>query len=144
MALPFFKMNVMPNHRLVLIDPKELRPHERISVIRAIRILLKILWDGAFTDPVLIDEGSKTILDGHHRRFIAKFLGLKKIPCWSVDYLVDTSVELFPRRKNISVDKQSVIQHAQSGKLYPRKTTRHSYEAPAAPIFPLRRLKKEI
>lgn len=133
----------MSSYRFALIDPKELKPHERVGIMRALQVLLKILGDGAFTDPILIDEESKTILDGHHRRFVARFLGLKKIPCWTVDYLADASIELFPRRKNIFIEKTGVIQSALSGKPYPRKTTRHSYAVPAAPIFPLSQLRKE-
>ena len=134
----------MPEYRFCLINPGELKPHERIGLGRAVWVIAKILKDGKFTDPILVDERTRTILDGHHRRFAAKFLGLKRMPCWTVDYFAEASVELFPRRKNISVDKQSVVRRAEAGNPYPRKTTRHSYQTPAAPALPLRQLKKEM
>ena len=133
----------MSDYQLYLMDPDELRPHERIGLGRAAWVIAKILKDGEFTDPILVDKRTKTILDGHHRRFAAKFLGLKKIPCWTVDYFADASIELFPRRDNIPVDKEDVVRRAQTGKPYPRKTTRHSYQPPSASATPLKSLREK-
>ncbi len=133
----------MSDYQLYLMDPDELRPHERIGLGRAIWVIAKILKDGKFTDPILIDRETKTVLDGHHRRFAAKLLGLKKIPCWTVDYITDESIEIFPRRSNIRVNKQEVVRRAEAGKPYPRKTTRHSYQAPPATAAPLKDLREK-
>jgi ParB-like chromosome segregation protein Spo0J len=64
------------------------------------------------------------ILDGHHRVKAFKLLGIKKIPCFLVDYFSE-NVKLFSRKKLVSVNKKSVIENALNGKLFPYKTTKH-------------------
>lgn len=123
------------------MDPKELLFHESVGKLRTWSVILKILADNKFTDPLLVDESTKTILDGHHRRHAAQIMGLKKIPCWCVRYLDDKSIGLISRRKDISVSKEEIVRRARAGDPYPRKTTRHIYSMPKSPAVSLRRLK---
>ena len=127
--------------KLILMDPDELLGHERIGTVGVIIVLWKLLRAGSFTHPILIDASSKTILDGHHRRAAARILGLKKIPCWCVEYLTDSSVTLVSRRPEIRVDKKEVVRRGIVGDLYPRKTTKHEYAVPRSVAFPLSRLR---
>lgn len=127
-------------NQLQLIDPQMLRSHEKTNVFRAVWLLAKILKQGTFIEPILVDTESMTILDGHHRHLIAKILRFKKVPCWCIHYLGNESVTVISRRQEIAVDKQSVIDRAKSGDLYPHKTTRHIYQAPKAKTFQLQQL----
>ncbi len=111
-----------------LRNPSELLPHEHFSAVRAFVVMLKIVARGAFTTPILIDRHSGTILDGHHRAAASRWLGLAYAPCASVEYLTDDAISVLPRRNNIPVEKQTIIAAALRGTVYPRKTTRHTYQ----------------
>lgn len=117
-------------NNIFLIDPAELKPHEQIRISRALWVFIEILFVGRFTKPILIDADTKTILDGHHRCWIAKKLGLKSIPCYCINYLEEHSIKVYPRRSDIPVSKSDVIRMATSGKVFPHKTTRHEYKMP--------------
>lgn len=117
-------------NNIVLINPAELKPHEQIRLTRALWIFAKIIISGGFTKPLLIDSRTKTILDGHHRCWIAKKLGFKRIPCYCIDYLDEQEIRVHPRRSDIPVSKSEVINMALSGKVFPHKTTRHEYNVP--------------
>jgi hypothetical protein len=130
--------------KLIFVDPKELKTHERTGVIRFITALVMIVGDGAITHPILIDEKTKTILDGHHRHAVSRLLRLKRVPCWAVSYIENAEIEIEARRKNIPVSKEDVVRRSASGKPYPKKTTRHRYEVPASRPFTLRELRAGI
>jgi len=118
------------NENIILLDPYQLRSHEEIRLSRALFILFKIILAGNFTMPLLIDSKTKTILDGHHRRWVACRLKFKSVPCYSIDYLSDEKVRVYGRRPEIFVDKSQVINTALERKLFPHKTTRHEYKIP--------------
>lgn len=126
-----------------LVDIEELKEHEKTSAVRVALVLASLVMKGAFTTPLLVDAASMTILDGHHRYAAARILGLERVPCWCVDYFDDASVALAPRRQAIAVSKEEVVRRGMAGDLYPRKTTRHAYEVPPAPLFTLRELRRK-
>jgi hypothetical protein len=129
------------SNQIALIDPKTLKPHEKVNYLRLFWLLIKISIDGVFTKPILIDLESKTILDGHHRHLVAQMLGLKRVPCWCIQYLQTNAISVEPRRTDISVSKEEIVERASLGNLYPHKTTRHIYTAPNSSSFPLYELK---
>ncbi len=112
------------------IDTSRLKPHERVSISRAIALLLHMYFFRVFPAPILIDRESHTILDGHHRHWAARMLGVKKIPCVVIEYLSDSTVQVETRRPTITVDKSEVLIRSRSGNLFPHKTTRHIYTLP--------------
>lgn len=67
----------------------------------------KIVNDGKFIEPIIIDKSTNLVLNGHHRLESCKRLKLKKIPCIVVDYKYRVSVTTFLR--NIEVDKKSLM-----------------------------------
>lgn len=96
---------------------------------------------GTFYPPVLVDEASRVILDGHHRWHASTLLALAWLPCYEVDYRNDPAIRVISRRSEIAITKEDVIAMGLSGKSYPYKTTRHVYDLPEAiePV-PLERL----
>jgi len=113
-----------------LIAPRLLRAHEEIDAERMQRLVEEIRRAGKFYPPVLVDRGTRVILDGHHRWHAAAQLGLELLPCYTVLYLDDPAIRVMSRRPDIEVTKQSVLEMALSGKTYPHKTTRHMYDLP--------------
>jgi len=81
--------------------------------------------------PILIDRETGVILDGHHRYFVAKRIGLLIVPCICVDYLEDDNIIVLPRKREIPVSKKAVIDMGLSGETFSPKTTKHVYVIPA-------------
>lgn len=117
--------------KIIFVSPRELISHEKVNIGHALFVLLKMVLSGQFKVPLLIDSKTKTILDGHHRCYASHRLGLKKVPCYCVDYLKDQSIEVHPRKSEIPIDKKGVIAMALSEKVFPQKTTRHIYKIPS-------------
>ena len=115
---------------IIFVNPRELIPHERVSLSHAAYIFLQMIVLRRFDAPLLIDSRTKTILDGHHRRYAANRLGLKRVPCYSIDYIIDPAIQVYSRRPNVFIDKQEVIRVALSENIFPHKTTRHEYRMP--------------
>lgn len=113
-----------------LIARNLLRPHEEIDPARLDRLVEEIRNSGLFYPPVLIDRDTRVILDGHHRWHVSARLGLARLPCYSVRYFDDPAIRVMSRRPGIDVTKQSVIEMALAGRMYPHKTTRHMYDLP--------------
>jgi len=107
-----------------LISLRDLKQHEKISQDHLFSIRDDIISDGFIRNPIIVDRDSGVILDGHHRYNAALEMGLKRIPTVLVDYL-SSEIKVYPRRKNIKVTKEIIIQIGENGKLFPYKTTRH-------------------
>lgn len=103
---------------------ERLRPHERVDTA-LLRSAQRALAQGCQDlPPVVIDAGSWTILDGHHRHAAYRQLGHRRVPCLLVDY-DSPLIRLEPRRTDLIVSKRDVVRRAQRGRLLPPKTTRH-------------------
>lgn len=126
---------------ITLVQTSELRPHEEVRFLRVFFILVRICLAKHFSKPLLIDKRTNTILDGHHRFWAAKILGLKRIPCYCVDYLYDSSITVHTRRPKITVNKKTVIHTAIHNTVFPYKTSRHQYTTPAYSPVPLYQLR---
>lgn len=113
-----------------LLRPAELRPHEDVDPERLAALVEEIRAAGAFYPPVLVDDATRVILDGHHRWRASAALGLRTLPCYCVDYLGDPVIRVMSRRPELEISKQSVIDTALAGRVYPIKTTRHMYDLP--------------
>jgi hypothetical protein len=69
-----------------LINPRSLIPHEDIDIHLLEELKRNILISKTIS-PIIVDEDSHVIVDGHHRRIIAIKLGFKKIPVIFIKYL---------------------------------------------------------
>lgn len=107
----------------------DLRGHEEIELARFQELLDRIQRNGAIDAPILVDRGTKIILDGHHRYHVFKYLGWEKIRCCLVDYRADW-IEVQSRRPGFTVSKAEVIRRALNGELFPSKTTKHIVHQP--------------
>lgn len=110
--------------QLVLVDVDEIRPHEEVDMSNVQKILRSMLRGGLWTKPVLIEQNSFVLLDGHHRLRAARLLDLAQVPVRLVEY---ADIELSPRRHEIPVTKAEVVHRALARQLYPAKTTCHTH-----------------
>lgn len=111
--------------RFALLPTDELRPHEEVEPDRVADLVETIRADGIFLDPVVVDEATRTVLDGHHRLAAARELGLTLTPVHLVDYR-DEAVGLGTWREDREPpSKDEVVKRAEAGDLFPPKTTKH-------------------
>ena len=113
-----------------LINIDILLPHEETIPARLQEMREKLVKQGFFHKPILIDKTTKTILDGHHKYRASIELNLNLIPVIEVEYLNNDNIklELWPWSDFSNVTKQDVLLWAQSHRLYPPKTTRHTVD----------------
>ena len=116
------KMNVK------LIDISQLKGHEQTREKRLMELKQSIL-DQGLNHPITVDKDTNVIIDGHHRTEIFKRLSITHIPVFYVDYF-DTSIII----SDENVTKEEVIAKANSGYLYPSKTTKHMYRSKQGPV----------
>lgn len=109
---------------LVFLSPARLRPTEYHDPQAATALRDKIVQERHWTAPPLVHRGCLAILDGHHRHQAAIALDLAQIPCLLVSYQED-DIELGTWQSTSSITPQEVLRVAQTGRLFPFKTTRH-------------------
>lgn len=117
------KSDTIPNREIDFVNLDVLREHEQIDSTH-LSYLFEAIKKNNYVEPILVDEESMVILDGHHRFHIFRELGIKEIPVLFVDYN-DPSIKVASRRPSIYVTKKEVIQRGLNGNLYPPKTSKH-------------------
>ncbi|MDP7004469.1 MAG: hypothetical protein QGG21_05620 [Candidatus Thalassarchaeaceae archaeon] len=129
--------------KVELVPLEVLRPHEG-TIAKKVDELERMThrWK-AYVLPLVIDKNTGVILDGHHRHQVALRLNLLCLPCVSVDYAGDDTIELdvWPSCGRDSITKKEVIDAGMLGNLFPPKTSRHRLSDHLPPIsMPLSRL----
>jgi hypothetical protein len=77
--------------RLELLPPADLAPHERTIPARVASLLQAILAARAVYKPIIADEATLTVIDGHHRLHALMLLGARRVPVLLVDYERDAA-----------------------------------------------------
>ncbi|PXW65328.1 ParB N-terminal domain-containing protein [Methylobacterium sp. B4] len=114
----------MSHATLRLVPPSVLRPTEEIAPARVGEVIALILDRQGWTQPICVECDTLAVLDGHHRLTAAIQLGLARVPVRLYDY---AAVHLTSWRPEITPTREEVLRRALSGRLYPPKTTRHSF-----------------
>lgn len=121
-----------------IVELAQLRPHEQTLPERVETMTNKLQRNDFFHKPILIDRKTMTILDGHHRHQASLRLGLLRVPAICMDYLVDERITVEPWRPEElpSLAKQTILSHAQTGKLMKPKSSKHivAFELPALEV----------
>lgn len=114
------------NKNIDLVNINLLKMHERTNPKRLSKIFDELKSLGYLKNPIIIDKKTYVILDGHHRFSALRKLGIRKIPCFLVDYQ-SRQIRVFLRRKTTLTKllKEVVINKGLTQKLLPYKTTRH-------------------
>ena len=112
--------------KIMLVDIRRLKCHEKIDKNRLCKLQKEIEADGAINKPIIVDRRSYVILDGHHRYTVLKQIGVKKMPVYFVDYF-SPNVKVYLRRKDLQMQilKEAVIAKANVKHVFPSRTTRH-------------------
>ena len=128
---------------VILAEHKVLKEHEEI-IENNLNIRIKKIKKRGFYKPIIADNQTNVILDGHHKWNAAKQFGLSKVPTIFVDYFNDSGVQVdvWPECGKDSITKEEVIEMGLSKNVFPPKTSKHSFdfEIPSLSI-PLEKLR---
>jgi len=115
----------MPSElRVRLVDISELKGHERTDECRLKALKDEIESDGILKKPIVVDERTRVILDGHHRVEALRLLGCSRIPVCFVNYASE-KIGVKGTNKNLEVTKPKVLEAALKGEPFPPKSTWH-------------------
>lgn len=111
--------------RFALVPISDLREHEEVRPERVAVVERRLVEDGVVRQPVVVDEGTMVVLDGHHRFNALRRLGATRVPAYLVDYRDGAiTVESWdPARAPPTKDE--VVARARAGKPFPPKSTKH-------------------
>ncbi|MEN4892414.1 ParB N-terminal domain-containing protein [Erwinia billingiae] len=110
-----------------LLQLNKLKPHEDIDPASLDLIASKILGDGFWFIPIVIDEATGIIMDGHHRYNFAVRSGFSVIPCYELSYSSE-KVKVFDWRSGEPFSNERIIEKVNEGLIFPPKTTRHVFD----------------
>jgi hypothetical protein len=121
-----------------LVDVLSLSHIEGFSDKRVKWLTNKIIAEGSWNKPIVVEDEHLLVMDGQHRMEAALRMGLARVP--AVRYRYD-EVEVWSLRSNHEVTPQLVVARALAGDIYPYKTVKHSFPEPipacAVPIAQL-------
>lgn len=108
-----------------------LRASEAIDTGHARQLASSITEQRSWCLPLPVERGSGLVMDGNHRLFAARLLGLSHVPCVLLEYS-DSRVSVRHWAEDRAFDLQQLYRVIAAGRLLPYKTTRHAF-APALP-----------
>ena len=113
---------------IAMVERSSLRGHEEVIPSNLESRISKIL-DKGFYKPIIVDEASLVILDGHHKWTAARILQLDRVPVIKVQYISDDSilVDVWPECEKEAITKEEVLKMGMSDGGFPPKTSRHSF-----------------
>ena len=107
-----------------VVEVERLRGHERTDEARLKALKAEIESDGMLFRPIVVDEDTNVVLDGHHRLEALRLLGCSRIPVCYVSYVSDR-IGVMSMIKGLDITKAKVVQAAMEGEPFPPKTTWH-------------------
>lgn len=114
-------------YRIEIVPIDSLHQHEQVIPDRLAKVTEIVTREQCVDIPVVVDEKSRVILDGHHRYNALKNMGAKKVPALLINYFDDTLITVEARLESglASITKKEIIDMGLSNKVFKPKTTRH-------------------
>jgi hypothetical protein len=109
---------------ILLVDLDRVLPTEEVNSDFVDTLIAEIGLSGVWTHPLLLEERTFAILDGHHRFEAAKRSGLRRVPAVCVSYN-NPQVHLESWRPGKHFTPDDILTRAREGKLLPYKSARH-------------------
>jgi len=107
-----------------IVEISRLKGHERTDEVRLRNLRDEIKSDGVLMRPIVVDEKTNVILDGHHRMEALGLLGCSRIPVCYVDYNSER-IGVLCMNKDLEITKSKVIEAALKDEPFPPKSTWH-------------------
>ncbi len=122
---------------VVLMDIDAIRPTEETDPENLVNVKFSLIKDGILKKPLCIERKHKVLMDGHHRYTILRSLGCAFVPVVAFDY---DDVKVVSWKTGEPFDHREIIRMGLSGKLFPAKTTRHTFPVDISCNIPLSNL----
>jgi hypothetical protein len=103
----------MIEHKISLVSIERVRPHERAVEVRVRELLRDLEATLILRKPVVVDEETLTLLDGHHRLQALRRLGVELVPAALVRYS-DPRIVVRRWGSGELIDKRLVIERAKA------------------------------
>jgi len=114
----------LDNTGVSIVEISRLKGHERTDEVRLRNLRDEIRSDGMLMRPIVVDEKTNVILDGHHRIEALILLGCSRIPVCYVDYNSER-IGVLCMNKDLEITKSKVIEAALKDEPFPPKSTWH-------------------
>ena len=114
----------LDNVGVSIVEISRLKGHERTDEDRLRNLRDEIKSDGMLMRPIVVDEKTNVILDGHHRMEALGLLGCSRIPVCYVDYNSER-IGVLCMNKDLEITKSKVIEAALKDEPFPPKSTWH-------------------
>jgi len=114
----------LDNVGVSIVEISRLKGHERTDEVRLRNLRDEIKSDGMLMRPIVVDEKTNVILDGHHRMEALGLLGCSRIPVCYVDYTSER-IGVLCMNKDLEITKSKVIEAALKDEPFPPKSTWH-------------------
>jgi uncharacterized protein (DUF1015 family) len=111
-------------YHLELVNIEKIQITEEHIPERVEWLVEKIKTEALWRVPLLLEENSYAIMDGHHRFEVAKRLGLKRVPSVILSY-DSPLVKVISWRDDFEINKEIVQDYIKQRKTFPHKTTKH-------------------
>lgn len=121
----FLENDLFDEKEISLINIDLLHDIEEHIIDRKIMLKNKILKEGIWTKPIIVERKNNLVLDGHHRFNLAKEINIKKIPAILVDY---DDIKIWSLKRSQKVTKELIILKSLNKNIYPNKTVKHKFE----------------
>ncbi len=132
------KIHYISKKKVELVPIKKLKQHEQIDKIYCNKLSKDIQING-YVEPIVVDQKTLIILDGHHRYAILKAMAFSTIPVHFVDYQ-SKGVQVSSWRENENVTKGEVVVMGMSKNLFPPKTSKHLFKRTGSIKIPLTKI----
>lgn len=110
-----------------LVPVERLRHIEGFSRKRVDWLADKIMTEGVWRRPVVLDSEHFLVMDGQHRMEVAKLFELDVIPAVLLRY---SDVEVWTLRPKYQFTWEDVVARALASDPYPYKTVKHGFPDP--------------
>lgn len=107
-----------------IVHIRKLKGHERTDDVKLKALKDEIESDGILKRPIVVDEKTNVVLDGHHRIEALRLLGCSKIPVCYVNYECE-KIGVKSTYKDLEITKPKVVEAALRGDPFPPKSTWH-------------------
>ncbi|MDH5686623.1 MAG: ParB N-terminal domain-containing protein [Candidatus Bathyarchaeota archaeon] len=114
----------LDNIGVSIVEISRLKGHERTDEVRLRNLRDEIKSDGMLMRPIVVDEKTNVILDGHHRIKALSLLGCSRIPVCYVNYNSER-IGVLCMNKDLEITKSKVIEAALKDEPFPPKSTWH-------------------
>jgi hypothetical protein len=111
--------------QVCLLSPTCLIPTEEVDPDRVTELHAQILGTGFWMVPITAEKDALFVMDGHHRLAVAHRLQLSLIPVVLLGY---DAVRVEAWRPGETITPACIFAMARSGRKFPSKTTRHSFD----------------